>query len=200
MVYREFGRLPVVYNGRMQPLDSVARNTLLQLREKQSANLEPWKAWNEKPSLISASEWLLALMTKPDEADGWPVFRIDNPDVKGLLGLPAEPDRAAHQDGKHFSWWQIQPRLDDLQREAARANDVEASRRTPYDQSLLKLWDAQMVYNRLEIHARPFGCGQPDGGFAGLHGEGRGRSRRLSREHQTGAVRRGRAQLVHRTI
>ena len=31
----EFGRLPVVANGRGQPLDSFARNSLLQLREKQ---------------------------------------------------------------------------------------------------------------------------------------------------------------------
>ena len=30
----EFGRLPAVANGRFQPLDSLARNSLLQLREK----------------------------------------------------------------------------------------------------------------------------------------------------------------------
>src|SRR3954468_8385472 len=79
-----FGRLPVVATGRFQPLDSLARNTLLQLREKQTANLEPWKGLNEKAHIISATEWLLGLMTKPDEADSWPVFRIDNPDVKSL--------------------------------------------------------------------------------------------------------------------
>jgi len=39
--YAEFGRIPVVFNGRIQPMDSLARNTLLQLREKQTANLEP---------------------------------------------------------------------------------------------------------------------------------------------------------------
>ncbi|MCK6500360.1 MAG: hypothetical protein L6Q38_12875, partial [Nitrospira sp.] len=33
---REFGRLPVLLNGRVQPLDSVARNALLQLRAKQT--------------------------------------------------------------------------------------------------------------------------------------------------------------------
>ena len=33
---RDFGRLPVLLNGRVQPLDSVARNTLLQIRERQS--------------------------------------------------------------------------------------------------------------------------------------------------------------------
>ena len=29
----EFGRLPVLFNGRIQPWDSVARNSLLQIRE-----------------------------------------------------------------------------------------------------------------------------------------------------------------------
>ena len=53
--YAEFGRLPIEYGGRVQPLDSLARNTLLQIREKQTANLEPWKS---NPKMISATEWL----------------------------------------------------------------------------------------------------------------------------------------------
>ena len=36
---RAFGRLPVLLNGRIQPMDSVARNSLLQLRSKQSIAL-----------------------------------------------------------------------------------------------------------------------------------------------------------------
>ena len=33
---REFGKLPVLMNGRFQPFDSVARNSLLQIRTKQT--------------------------------------------------------------------------------------------------------------------------------------------------------------------
>ncbi|MDB6032741.1 MAG: cytochrome c assembly protein [Verrucomicrobiales bacterium] len=153
--FNEFGRLPVVANGRFQPLDSLARNTMLQLREKQTANLEPWKGWNEKPRIISATEWLLGVMTKPEEADSWPVFRIDNPDVKSLLALPAEASKEKMQDGKHFSWNQVKPKMADLRREAARANEVEASKRRPYDQALLKLWGGQVVYNRLKYTLGP---------------------------------------------
>jgi hypothetical protein len=50
--------LPVVFNGRLKPMDSLARNSLLQIREKQTLNTEPWKGWNEKPKIISANEWL----------------------------------------------------------------------------------------------------------------------------------------------
>ena len=35
--WQKFGRIPVMANGRFQPLDSLARNSLLQLREKASA-------------------------------------------------------------------------------------------------------------------------------------------------------------------
>src|SRR6478672_13407865 len=120
----EFGRLPVIANGRFQPLDSLARNSLLQLREKQTANLEPWKSNFDGPKTLSATEWLLGMMTTPLIADTWPVIRIDHPDLKGLLALPMDADAETHQDGKHYSWNQIRVKMDDLQREARRANEV----------------------------------------------------------------------------
>ena len=135
--YNAFGRLPVIHEGRVKPFDSLARNTLLQLREKQTANLEPWKEWHQSPKIIPATEWLVAVMMKPELADTWPVFRIDHPDVKGLLGLPGEPNLSKKHDGKHFSWLEIQPKLADLKREEERAlAKVEASRQRPYEQVL----------------------------------------------------------------
>ena len=98
--YGEFGRLPVVFNGRVKPMDSVARNSLLEIREKQTLNTEPWKEWNEHPKIIPASEWLANLMMNPAAADDWPAFRIDNPDLISLLKLP-EKDPAKKSDGKH---------------------------------------------------------------------------------------------------
>src|SRR5258708_17626720 len=40
MQTREFGKLPVLLGGRVQPLDSVGRNALLQIRGTQSVPLE----------------------------------------------------------------------------------------------------------------------------------------------------------------
>jgi hypothetical protein len=37
---RDFGKLPVLMNGRFQPFDSVARNSLLQIRTKQTVPIE----------------------------------------------------------------------------------------------------------------------------------------------------------------
>ena len=101
--FNEFARLPVTANGRVVPMDSLARNSLLQLREKQTLNLEPWKGWNEDPKMIPATEWLANVMMNPAVADTWPVFRVDNPDLISLLKLP-DKDADAHIDGKHYSW------------------------------------------------------------------------------------------------
>lgn len=146
----QFGRLPVVANGRVQPLDSLARNALLQLREKQQANLEPWKSHWRRPRLVPAAEWLLELMMKPEEADSRPIFRINHPDLKGLLGLPTEPDAARQTDGKHYSWNQIAPRLEDVRREAQRTAALPAGERRPYHRAVLRLWQATQLYQRLK--------------------------------------------------
>ena len=69
-------------------MDSLARNSLLPLHEKQTLNLEPWKEWYEKSNIIPATEWLANVMMNPTAADGWPVFKIDNPDLVSLLKLP----------------------------------------------------------------------------------------------------------------
>lgn len=155
MAVTEFGRLPVISNGRFQPMDSLARNSLLQLREKQSVNLEPWKGAFDKPRMLSASEWLLVMMSDPATADGWPVFRIDHPDLKGLLGLPLEANPEAQQDGKHYSWNQLKGRMEDLQREARRASGLEQSHRTPYDQAIVRLWGNMGLYMRLQNTLQP---------------------------------------------
>ena len=54
-----FGRLPVLESGRVKPLDSLARNTLLLIRSQQSFRFEG--------KTISAEQWVLDLMFRPDE-------------------------------------------------------------------------------------------------------------------------------------
>lgn len=147
-----FGSIPVVEGGRVQPLDSLARNSLLQLRGKQTASSTPW---DEKTTILSASSWLMKMALAPDEANEIPVFRIDNPDLKGLLALPPDADKAKKMDGKHYSWMQIKGKLEPLQNEAQRAGKVEASRRQPYDQAVLKIWNGVGIYMKLQNMVEP---------------------------------------------
>src|SRR5512144_296887 len=86
---REFGRLPVLQNGRIQPFDSVARNSLLQIRSTGDVPLEEvpsWKFWHH-PKKLKSTEWLLEVMTRPEEADTRPIFLIHQSALLGELRL-----------------------------------------------------------------------------------------------------------------
>jgi ABC-type transport system involved in cytochrome c biogenesis permease subunit len=152
--FGEFGRLPVVFDGRLKPMDSLARNSLLQLREKQTLNTEPWKNWNENPKIISATEWLANVMMNPAVADAWPVFRVDNPDLISLLKLP-EKDAAKKSDGKNFSWNQIAPSLAALDQENGRVEKIESANRDAYERAVVK------IHARLELYAQLQNAIQP---------------------------------------
>jgi ABC-type transport system involved in cytochrome c biogenesis permease subunit len=152
--YSELARLPLTANGRITPLDSLARNSLLQIREKQTVNTEPWKAWNEKPKILPAIEWLANVMMNPDVADQWPVFRLDNPDLVSLLKLP-EKDLAQKSDGKHFSWNQILPALDTFQKENHRVQQIEPAKRSAYENAVSKLNRCLVLYAQLKNTLQP---------------------------------------------
>jgi ABC-type transport system involved in cytochrome c biogenesis permease subunit len=152
--FSEFGRLPLTANGRVVPLDSLARNSLLEIREKQTLNTEPWKGWSEKPRIISATEWLANLMMNPAVADEWPVFRLDNPDLISLLKLP-EKDVAKHSDGKHYSWNQIQPSLEIFDKENQRVQKIEPLNRSAYENAIIKLHQRLTLYVQLKSAVQP---------------------------------------------
>jgi ABC-type transport system involved in cytochrome c biogenesis permease subunit len=147
-----FGRLPVISNGRVQPLDSLARNSLLQIREKQTASTGTAEG---TARTLSASEWLLELFFDQPKADTRPVFRILHTEVKGLLGLPLDPDPAKGMDGKHFSWNDLAPKLADLMQEARRAQPIKSELQTPFDRAVLHLWNGVSLYRRLETAVQP---------------------------------------------
>ncbi|MGA2029720.1 MAG: cytochrome c biogenesis protein CcsA [Verrucomicrobiota bacterium] len=152
--FSEFGQLPVVFNGRLKPMDSLARNSLLQIREKQTLNTEPWKGWNENPKIISATEWLANVMMNPQAADAWPVFRVDNPDLITFLKLP-EKNEAQHQDGKHYSWNQIAPSLGSFDKENERVEKIEGVSRNAYEHAVIKVHERMELYAQLKNTIQP---------------------------------------------
>jgi ABC-type transport system involved in cytochrome c biogenesis permease subunit len=139
---REFGKLPVLLNGRVQPFDSVGRNALRQLRNNQQVYLGDGK-------YLQATEWLLEVMAKPETADGHKVFRIDNDEVKSLLKLPV--------DEKFFSFTQVEPSFDELEKQGRRIGDIESAQRSAFESQTYKLYGAVLLYQRLKVTLRPPG-------------------------------------------
>ncbi len=129
-------------DGRFQPFDSVARNSLLQIRTKQTVPLDNGQT-------MSATEWLLEVLMKPEQADDRKIFRIDNGEVLALLKLP--------ENQKFYSFSQLRPQADEIQKQADRIGPHDASKRTVFETQLMKLFDEMNLYQRLEISLKPPG-------------------------------------------
>lgn len=76
----EFGRLPLVYEGRVKPFDTLARNSLRIL-----SNRETFKDKNGDTQ--PAVRWLLDVIANPEAAREHRVFRIDHPQLLQKLEL-----------------------------------------------------------------------------------------------------------------
>ena len=140
---RDFGKLPVLMNGRFQPFDSVARNSLLQIRTKQSV----YDTTGGKAQTLSATDWLLEVMMKPETADDRKVFRIDNNEVTELLKLP--------DNQKYYSFKQLRPSMDEIDKQVRRIEPLDASKRTVFESQLMKLYESINLYERLEVSLKP---------------------------------------------
>jgi hypothetical protein len=148
-----FGRLPVSINGRIQPIDSAARLALLQIRGTATvpeSGTEVWQIWKRSVSL-SATEWLLEALTRPDIADAREIFRISDDGVRNV----AVETRPADHPRVYYSLKDLQPRVKDIGERVARASKVKAADRTVSDREWLKLRDAIVVYERLKNSLQP---------------------------------------------
>jgi len=130
---QSFAELPVQSGGRMLPIDSVARNSLRIISGKQKIRVDGEK--------LTAIEWMLDLNFKPETADGYPVFRIDHPEVLGLFGWE-------QKDQKYFSWNELSPHFNALQ-EANQAIPEEEVLRSGFQKAVVKLVGALTLYNTL---------------------------------------------------
>ena len=141
-----FGKLPVLLDGRIQPIDSTARNAMQVIRHK-STGL--YARNGGEVETIPAIEWLLELAAKPAVARTRPVFRIDNEETKDNLRLS--------KDEKHFSVNDITAgnNFERLARESGRISSKESSLRTPYEKSLKAVADSLLIYQRLAKSFRP---------------------------------------------
>src|SRR5882724_932036 len=111
---REFGRLPVLLNGRIQPFDSVAHNSLLQIRSTGDVPLEEvpsWKFWHH-PKKLKSAEWLLEVFFKPEVADTRSIFLIHHPDLISELKLG---DKGVEKSGlRYYSFEELDSVLDEI--------------------------------------------------------------------------------------
>jgi ABC-type transport system involved in cytochrome c biogenesis permease subunit len=115
MRLEEFGRLPVVYEGRVKPLDTVARNVLRIVSDKQTFIDDTGETPKRGQPAI---KWLLDAIVKPDMAFRHKVFRIVNPALLESLGLK-------RREGLRYSPNEFWDQVGQLERQAAVASETD---------------------------------------------------------------------------
>jgi ABC-type transport system involved in cytochrome c biogenesis permease subunit len=135
MDLQAFGKFPVEDRGRVKPLDTVARTSLLMISNRETFMDETGKEKTEQPAM----KWLLDVMTGGDFSEQAPayehkVFRIENIQVLDLLGLP-------HRPGSwRYSLAEIAPKFEALHREAERVQKIDDKKRDLFDTKVGELW------------------------------------------------------------
>ncbi len=134
-----FGKLPVLADGRIKPLDTIARTSLLMLQGRQRLTAADGRE-------LTPEEWLLDVFYRPDVADAYRIFRIDNPDVLSLFNLGT----GGGAGQVRFSFTQLQSGLAELDRQAQLADPVDASARTSFQRAVVELREHLEFYSRLK--------------------------------------------------
>lgn len=110
MQLERFSRLPAAYEGRIKPIDSIARNSLRFFSGREKIKLES----KEK---IAAIRWLTELLAGKPEAERYPIFKIDNRDVLHTLELKP-------RKGNRFSYQEMAPRMEEFRKQVRLAREA----------------------------------------------------------------------------
>jgi len=131
MQIQAFGQLPVAYQGRVQPFDSLARNTLTVLSGREVVYVHDIDYFLFQPKL-PAIRWILDLIAGTSASDQHRILRIENLDV--LQALDLKP-----RDGYRYSREEVAPHTTSIMRQARLADEVAEGKRSLVQQKFLEL-------------------------------------------------------------
>lgn len=169
----EFGRLPVLLNGRVQPLDSVALNALLQIRGNTSVPLEgnggngrtwgefselrekfagtmeerQWWQFSKHPKRLKPTPWLMEVAFKPELAHGRYIFLIHHPELISELRL--QNGGVENSGLRYYAFNELTNHFAELEKQADRIRKIDPQARTPFEKSVAKLHFSLGLYHRL---------------------------------------------------
>ncbi len=160
-----FGRLPVLAEGRIKPLNSVARSTLLVIQGRQ-------RVMTPDEVELTPDEWLLDVLFSQEKADTYRVFVVDNTDLLSLIGKN-DDNLAIHYDKgwkqamalvgflpsrqRRMSFNEIAPYLGQVEAQEKLAEPVDPQTRTRFQSAVVQLYGNLSHYLRLRRALEPEG-------------------------------------------
>ena len=154
----EFAELPLVYEGRVKPFDTLARNTLQVLSERQEVGVlgDDGKVASTQPAI----RWLLDTISGAKGAQDARVFRIENLDLLDSLGLERRPQFWRYSlneiRNKKTDVVAESPSGTEIQRQVILAQNVPENERSLFQNKVLELGRKLSIYSTiLEAFAPP---------------------------------------------
>jgi ABC-type transport system involved in cytochrome c biogenesis permease subunit len=142
----DFGKLPVVYEGRIKPYDTLARNSLQILSSRQELGIinEKGKIIDHKPAI----RWLLDAISGAEAANDHRIFYVANLDLLETLGLKRRPKfwRYSHNE--------IHGKEGELDRQIKLAEATPEKKRLPVHNAVLQLASKRNFYTLLVLSFR----------------------------------------------
>lgn len=130
-----FGALPVLADGRLKAMDSMAQGYLRAMSGKTSAKMPNGRK-------INALEWFLAVSATPEIADELEVFTVFHPEVMNMLGHSVRSRLT-------LSFNDIRGHGADIQHQAEHARDKNRAERSTFEEAVLQLDYLLTLYWRL---------------------------------------------------
>lgn len=121
----DFGKLPVVFQGRIKPIDSLARNSLQILSDRQTFQ-------GDDGTRQPAVRWLLDLISRPEAEAVHRVYRIENTEVLDSLGLE-------RRKGLRYSYAELLPKSEEIHKQARLARSLDPASLGVYQKKILAL-------------------------------------------------------------
>ena len=137
-----FAALPLIYQGRVKPFDTVAINSLRIISEKAS-----FKDLDGKTQ--PAQRWLLETIAHTPKSMDFRIFRVENFDLLHTLGL-------SRRKGFRYSYNELAPQLDAFKKQVALARKAGSKNASLYQKKVLELNDKIELFLALrEAHRLP---------------------------------------------
>ncbi len=136
----EFGKLPVMEEGRIKPLDSVARVDLMLM-----SKIQTFKDGDHKGE--PAIRWFLDSLV--GKADKYEVFRIEDQRLLDMLKLENKPQ------WYRYSAEELEPQLEELGKLYQQASEAKPSERDPFNHNVLTLAKNYITFRQMQKELSP---------------------------------------------
>jgi ABC-type transport system involved in cytochrome c biogenesis permease subunit len=138
-----FGRLPILAGGRVMPMDTLARVSLLAMNHRGTFASPDGKVQPQ-------SRWLLDVLMIPAHADVAKVFEVTNPDVLDLFGWQETKGKS-----NNYSFNDFKPFFGEIEKQAGLAVQAEGDTQSAFQRAIIRLRDALLLYVQLKNTVQP---------------------------------------------